>query len=1097
MRTYHQLEPRRLADGAQTGAWWEPSESADRIDCLLCPRKCSLKPGDRGFCFVRENRDGEMVLSTYGKSTGFCIDPIEKKPLNHFFPGTPVLSFGTAGCNLGCKFCQNWDISKSREVQRLSARAEPLTIAQAARQTGCQSVAFTYNDPVIWAEYAMDTARACREMDIKSVAVTAGYICPEAREEFFACMDAANVDLKAFTEEFYQKITYSHLQPVLETLQYLKRETSVWFEITNLIIPDVNDSSGELRKMCNWILSAIGDQVPVHFTAFHPDFRMTDRPRTDAETLEAAYEIAKSEGLKYVYVGNVHDVDRQSTFCHDCGQLLIERNWYQLGAYHVDTQGRCVHCQTRVPGRFGTTCGDWGTKRQPIRIEQYADSQEHAQNAPERLVQSHPSVYALKEVHVTSANPDTAGSTATKPNPVAAKPLKIDSLTEKQRQDILQAAADWLAQAVLGRPMQPPEEALADVASSVVMGAFVTLRRGEVLRGCCGVLGKPMPLGSAIQAAAARTAKEDQRMAPISPIELPYLDIDVTLLGPFNKVTAEGAERAQAIQLGKHGLMIQQGQKSGLLLPSVATERGWDVNRFLQGVCAKAGLPIGAWQNSDAELLTFDGEAIEGKLSDRLPSDLPTRIESPLTEEQLAAYAQLAGQNIVAIATGGTPSYVVPQLPDLNVHAIVLSMQWGAEGDQADKRQANAMQVSFRPGVALQSTLYQMCQRAASMFQQQQFAGQLQVGLSIGFDPSMHGYGAQGDLAGVDTRQRAVVISDPRHCGLAFDPERTADALRDDLRSRLPIGSRDAALHTLHMMSTMPAINCVSIPSAVSAEGTRPPAVAGKFYPAEDAARRAMVGTLFKDADWKDAEAERFSPLAIMVPHAGLKYSGKVAAKVWQSLDLDDDRTILVISPKHTHDGVNWSVCPFDSWRLSSTTSFAADTGLAKQIADRVTSLELDAAAHQQEHGIEVQLPILEKLSPEAKVVGVALHGGSRTDIEQAATEMADLIKSLDKPPLMVISSDMNHYAPDEENRRRDRLALDALATGDPQHLIDTCSDHEISMCGLVPAAFVLETLRQLGQEFKVVEVDYATSADVSGDKSRVVGYAGALLLAT
>jgi AmmeMemoRadiSam system radical SAM enzyme len=372
MSTYQASSHKRLPDGSMPGAWWEPTPSGERIDCLLCPRHCSLKPGDRGFCFVRENRDGEMVLSTYGKSTGFCIDPIEKKPLNHFFPGTAVLSFGTAGCNLGCKFCQNWDISKSREVERLSARAEPGTIARAARQTGCTSVAFTYNDPVIWAEYAIDTAQACHAEGIKTVAVTAGYICAEARREFFADMDAANVDLKAFTEEFYQKITYSHLQPVLETIEYLKRETNVWFELTNLVIPDANDSPGEIRKMCGWILDAVGDEVPIHFTAFHPDFRMMDRDGTDEKTLHMAYEIAKSEGLKYPYVGNVHDDTRQSTYCHHCGALLIERNWYQLGTYALDDAGCCQQCKTRIPGRFGQSCGDWGPRRQPIRIEQYA-----------------------------------------------------------------------------------------------------------------------------------------------------------------------------------------------------------------------------------------------------------------------------------------------------------------------------------------------------------------------------------------------------------------------------------------------------------------------------------------------------------------------------------------------------------------------------------------------------------------------------------------------------------------------------------------------------------------------------------------------------
>lgn len=294
-----------------------------------------MKPGDRGFCFVRQNVDGQMALTTYGKSTGFCIDPIEKKPLNHFYPGTAVLSFGTAGCNLGCKFCQNWDISKSREVERLSQLATPDTIAVAAKATNCRSVAFTYNDPIIWAEYAIDTAEACRREGVKSVAVTAGYISPAARPAFFHAMDAANVDLKAFTEEFYHKITYSQLQPVLDTLRWLKHESDVWFEITNLLIPDANDSPDEVRRMCDWILEAVGADVPVHFTAFHPDFRMTDRGRTPHETLLQAKQIAIEQGIRFAYVGNVNDVKNQSTWCPSCQHLLIKRNHYQIGRAHV------------------------------------------------------------------------------------------------------------------------------------------------------------------------------------------------------------------------------------------------------------------------------------------------------------------------------------------------------------------------------------------------------------------------------------------------------------------------------------------------------------------------------------------------------------------------------------------------------------------------------------------------------------------------------------------------------------------------------------------------------------------------------------------
>lgn len=314
---------------------------------------------------------GEVVLTTYGRSSGFCIDPIEKKPLNHFLPGTPVLSFGTAGCNLGCKFCQNWDISKSRQVDTLADEASPETIARAAGELGCRCVAFTYNDPVIFLEYAVDIAAACRERGIKTVAVTAGEICPEPRVEFFAAMDAANVDLKGFAESFYQDVCASHLQPVLETLEYLQHETDVWFEITTLLIPGLNDSDEELDAMTRWVHERLDPEVPHHFTAFHPDYRLTDRPHTPPATLARARQIAIGNGLRYVYTGNVHDGVGGSTYCHSCGRLLIGRDWYQLTAWNLTAAGCCDQCGTAVAGLFESQPGNWGAKRQPVRLGAY------------------------------------------------------------------------------------------------------------------------------------------------------------------------------------------------------------------------------------------------------------------------------------------------------------------------------------------------------------------------------------------------------------------------------------------------------------------------------------------------------------------------------------------------------------------------------------------------------------------------------------------------------------------------------------------------------------------------------------------------------
>ena len=343
-----------------------------RVQCDLCPRLCRMKPGQRGACFVRANLDGAVVLTTYGRSSGYCIDPIEKKPLNHFLPGTPVLSFGTAGCNLACKFCQNWDISKSRELDTLMDRADPETIARAAESTGCRSVAFTYNDPVIFHEYAQDVATACHERGIRTVAVTANYISEAARAAFYAGMDAANVDLKAFSERFYHRLTGAHLQPVLDNLEWLVRETDVWVELTTLLIPGENDSEAEIRALSEWVLEKLGPDVPIHFTAFHPDFRMTEYPPTPVSTLRRARQIARDTGLHHTYTGNVHDPEGQSTWCHHCGGLLIERSGYEIGHWHLDDDGRCVGCGTPLAGVFEARPGAWGTRRVPIRLAQYA-----------------------------------------------------------------------------------------------------------------------------------------------------------------------------------------------------------------------------------------------------------------------------------------------------------------------------------------------------------------------------------------------------------------------------------------------------------------------------------------------------------------------------------------------------------------------------------------------------------------------------------------------------------------------------------------------------------------------------------------------------
>lgn len=346
--------------------WWRNLPDG-RIECELCPRLCKLRDGQHGFCFVRQNIHQRMVLTTYGRSSGFCVDPIEKKPLNHFFPGTSVLSFGTAGCNLGCRFCQNWNISKAREFDQLTDQASPETIALNAERLGCHSVAFTYNDPVVFAEYAMDVADACRDKGIATVAVTAGYISEEPRREFYQHMDAANVDLKGFTEHFYHKQCFGELAPVLETLKYLRHETEVWFEVTTLLIPGENDHPAEIDRASDWFAKNLGPDVPWHFTAFHPDFKLLDKPKTPAATLAKAREIARSKGLRYVYTGNIHDHEGSSTGCPNCGRRLIERDGYALGEWNLNGN-RCADCGFEIAGRFEKKPGTWHGHCQPVRL---------------------------------------------------------------------------------------------------------------------------------------------------------------------------------------------------------------------------------------------------------------------------------------------------------------------------------------------------------------------------------------------------------------------------------------------------------------------------------------------------------------------------------------------------------------------------------------------------------------------------------------------------------------------------------------------------------------------------------------------------------
>ena len=1060
--------PPHRADGLRPGGWW--TRRGDRILCDLCPRECLLKEGDRGFCFVRQNVDGEMVLTTYGRSTGFCIDPIEKKPLNHFLPGTAVLSFGTAGCNLGCKFCQNWSISKSREIQRLSEQATPEAIAEAAVATGCRSVAFTYNDPVIWAEYAIDTAAACHQRGLKTVAVTAGYISDVAREPVFECFDAANVDLKAFTELFYQHLTLSHLQPVLDTLTWLKHETDIWFEITNLLIPDENDGPDELQKMCDWILEHVGDSVPVHFTAFHPDFRMQDKPPTPHETLIAAREIALATGLKYAYVGNVNDAARQSTFCPNCRELLIERDWHELGTWNLE-DGDCRFCGTSLDGLFEARPGDWGRKRQSVDMSQFAlpivstGTGEDARQIDAIFTKGIPSM--------AQTPPGTS---------------EQRTLDDHQQRAIVEATAAAVQAAVLGHPLEWSDPDLAGTASRTLSGAFVSLKRSGQLRSCMGMQGQPIRLDEALQRAARNAAREDPRFPPISPNELDQLDMEVWLLHSPEEVTERGEDRIARVTIGRHGLQVIRGENRGLLLPGVATDHDWNAETFLDQVCIKAGLPPTAWRDDATRLFTFDGDCLTGRVAST-PAPAPAATHG-FDDSQVAAYAEFCNTNIKAVLTGGVTSPYLPGVPDGEVQGLLLRSTW--LGHAAPVLQGR---LALNTGMPLQATLFELVQEIATRLQRQIGSRQM-VGLTTDLlvldDAAMHGTTDAIQLAGAERGERAIVVTAADRFSLHWD----RNTAPDELASRcladidLPHASR-GAVYSLHGVGTADSFSMNRVPQAVARSGGRPPGVAGRFYPDDPDELRQQVEACFADAESAATSSTDRAWPAAMVPHAGLRFSGAIAAATLATLDIPE--TVIIIGPKHTRHGVPWAVAPHDAWQLPGG-DMAADPELARQLAETIPGLELDAEAHSQEHAIEVELPLIRHLAPQAKIIGIAIGNGDLDACREFAENLAGVLDQLETPPLLLISSDMNHFATDTENRRLDEMALRAMETLDPALLLKTVRENNISMCGVLPAVIVMETLSLRGTLTRYRRTGYSTSAETTGDSSRVVGYAGMLL---
>ena len=661
-------------------------------------------------------------------------------------------------------------------------------------------------------------------------------------------------------------------------------------------------------------------------------------------------------------------------------------------------------------------------------------------------------------------------------------------LSATHRRQISAATVRMLRDAVCNMPVQFPGEH-ASAGDLAVAGAFVSLKRGRHLRSCCGALGTTASRGSAgmslrqaLEHAVERTIWEDVRFPAVSPSELRHLNLEVWVLFAPELVQARGEERVGAVEVGRHGLQVVRGQARGLLLPGVAVEHGWDATRFLDGVCQKAGLPPTAWRDDGTALFTFEGEMIDAALSETA-SPMPEP-HAPVRRGELNDLVGRCWDNLSALLMGAVPRYFLGT-GDGTVHGLALFLKRASTGELR-----TFSRISLRPGLALQSTLFSLVQSAAQHLASQGISSlaedSFNLGLMILHEPMLHGSVADPHLEGFDPARRAVLVLERNKMSVVYDPAKgAADVLHEAAHQAKVTQPQSAVVFSLEALTDVGRACVTSVPTPVRGPAVRQPGVAGTFYPAAPAELAALidrlVGTQGDPAPWS----------AALVPHAGLKYSGRLAADVLKSVRLP--RSVIILGPKHTPHGVDWAVAPHETWALPHG-SLASDYHLAWQLCDAIPGLELDAAAHQNEHAIEVELPLLARLAPQTKVVGIALGQGDLKSCRRFAAGLAKVMRQCQQRPLLVISSDMNHFASDAENRRLDALALTALESGDPANLLDTVARHNISMCGAVPAAIVLETLRLLDVPLRTQRVGYATSADVTGDKSRVVGYAGMLL---
>jgi AmmeMemoRadiSam system protein B/AmmeMemoRadiSam system protein A len=663
---------------------------------------------------------------------------------------------------------------------------------------------------------------------------------------------------------------------------------------------------------------------------------------------------------------------------------------------------------------------------------------------------------------------------------------EILSLNDEQKSTIHRAASELFAAAVLNLPARLSNRDLAGAGNIKVIGAFTSIKRQDRLRSCCGFLGEETNIAEAIEKAAERTATDDQRFPRVSPLELPYVELETWLLHSPKLIEAKGHDRAAAVEIGKHGLQVARGNNRGLLLPGVATEAKFTPEQFLQQVCMKAGLPPSLWTEDETQLWTFEGLEFGGPLEAGAAKEGALQPGVPYPGEILDRIAKACADNIFLLYRGATASYVLNGCPDGNVAGLALFVN-----EPGKQETMEISKMSMRPLMPLQSSLFMLCQGAAAALKQRASTMHgpqaLNLAIAILFDPVMHGTVAAPDLRGFDPSRRALLVAESQNNAWMYDPDKSPEQLLEEAAKAAKVTTPESAgVFSLGICSTGKPLVVVRTVEPQIGPTVRGHNLAGRFYPADKDELSAAVDKLLEGPTPRtDAWP------AVMVPHAGLQYSGQVAADALRRVKFPS--TVIVLCPKHTPLGVEWAVAPNEEWALP-TGDVKSDPALAKQLAEAIDGLELDGAAHHMEHAIEVELPLIQRLAPQAKVVGIAIGGGTYARLEKFAEGLANVLADRQDDVLFVISSDMNHFAADEENRRLDEEALAALESLDPKQAFDTIMDKRISMCGIRPAVIVMETLKRWNRLNKAVRTGYATTADTTGDKSRVVGYAGMLL---